>query len=110
VPLESFDRFWGIIDDLLSPGGRVLFDFPSAAPTTVNYDIGLPEQPTNDYTIYRPENGVSFRDHEGRRWRVVHVLWDVGELSAHLGRLGWCVTPGPEGWFAGFQWLTAQRA
>jgi SAM-dependent methyltransferase len=108
VPEGCFDDFWSRIDRWLAPDGLVLFDFAVAdGPAAVA--SAPPVAPTESYAAYHdPERAVSVRDLGGRRWRVIHELWDPRELTARLGRLGWELRiemedPG------GFHWASARR-
>ena len=71
--------------------------------------IEVPDEPTEDYSFYAPVDGISIRDYEGRRWRIVHNLWDPAELSARLADLGWHMTTLDNGLFANTVWATARR-
>lgn len=89
----------------LGPGGQVLFDV-AHGPTP---DPPPPEVPVDGYRGHHdPARGVSTRDLDGRRWTVVHRVWDLDALSERLASLGWRTTvelddPG------GFHWVRATR-
>jgi SAM-dependent methyltransferase len=108
VPQSRFSAFWTTIQTLLARGGRVVFDFPDAEvspPGTVE----IPAEPTDDYGFYVPRDGVSVRDHFGRRWRVIHNLWHRDELSSRLGDLGWNIDFVGPGLFENIVWAEATR-
>jgi SAM-dependent methyltransferase len=109
VPVSRFDQFWAIVDGLLAANGRAIFDFPPDTPTAAVDGDTMPDQPSDDYALYRPTGGVGVRDHEGRRWRVVHELWRPDHLRDRLAARGWHVTSGTDGWFAGFRWWVVTR-
>lgn len=108
VPESRFAPFWNRVDTLLSPGGLVVFDFPDAdRPLPGHRDIA--ETPGDDYRFHAPANGMSIRDHRGRRWRVVHRRWSAEALDADLHDLGWeMATLGP-GLASDIVWATARR-
>jgi SAM-dependent methyltransferase len=91
VPHARLATFWRRVESLLAEGGRVIFDFPD-----VNLEppgrTEVPAEPADGYGIYAPVDGISLRDNFGRRWRVVHNLWDPEDLCHRLDRLGWTVT------------------
>ena len=108
VPHSRFDGFWDTVASVLAPGGEVIFDFPDARVDPP----GLAEvhrEPTDDYSLYVPVDGVSIRDHHGRRWRVVHNLWDPEELSSCLRSLGWRMDLLGPGLFGNVVWASARR-
>ena len=108
VPLERFDEFWARLDGLLADGGTVLFDFPTASHATARDD--MPEEPLQvGYRSYRSQDGVSVRDIDGRRWHVVHVLWQPDELTERLRALGWRAEVIGDGWFRDVSWAAATR-
>jgi SAM-dependent methyltransferase len=88
VPQARFDAFWHRVRSLLAIDGRVVFDFPDASlPSTAGEEI--PAEPSAAYGFYAPVDGVGTRDHLGRRWRVVHHVWDRDDLARRLQGLGW---------------------
>jgi SAM-dependent methyltransferase len=104
VPLTQFDQFWSIVDAVLAPDGLVIFEFASST------EAGEPpEQPGDPYAHYHdPSREVSVRDLGGRRWRVVHRVWDPDALAARLRALGWAMQI--ELWDStGFHWASARR-
>lgn len=108
VPHDQFDRFWGTVQRLLAPGGTVIFDFLDARlPSPGRVDI--PEIPTDDYTFYAPVNGVSIRDLHGRRWRVVHNLWQPDDLARRLKESGWKLAILGPGLLSNMLWATTHR-
>lgn len=108
VPRDRFDEFWARIGDLLADGGRVLFDFPAVSHAPPPEEMPTDPPPVG-YRAYRSTSGISVRDLDGRRWRVVHVLWDPDELAAHLSDIGWRVEPFGPGWFLDVHWRIATR-
>lgn len=109
VPLARFDDFWNALDTLLASDGRVLFDYPDSRVAPPGRSE-IPPEPTKDYGYYAPVDGISIRDHLGRRWRVVHNLWDPDDLAAQLARLGWTITDLGPGLFDNVRWSLAQRS
>jgi SAM-dependent methyltransferase len=108
VPHALFDGFWQRIDTLLGPTGRVIFDFPDANIEPPG-NTGIPSEPAQGYGFYAPVDGISIRDHFGRRWRVVHNLWAPADLADRLGRLGWKMTAIGPGLFGNIVWAEAVR-
>jgi SAM-dependent methyltransferase len=108
VPHPRFDRFWSGVASLLADNGEVLFDYPdvNAGPRGVR---DIPATPSEGYTFYEPRDGISIRDHAGRRWRVVHNLWDNDELRSRLAALGWKMTVMGTGLFPNILWASARR-
>jgi len=107
VPRRRLAEFWRLVDRCLSPDGWVLFDFPETAEWGLSADEA-PSSPEEGYAAYRPDQDISVRDVDGRRWTVVHVLWDQGALSDELERCGWTMKVERRG--AGFfTWATARR-
>ncbi len=108
VPDSRFVAFWSKIETLLRPGGHVIFDFPDAALSPPGARE-VPTEPSDTYAIYVPRNGVSLRDHQGRRWRVIHKAWRRDELEAQLRTLGWMTEWLGPGLFADIVWARASR-
>jgi SAM-dependent methyltransferase len=108
VPHARFETFWHIVESRLAEGGRVIFDFPDVN-MTASWETDVPEEPTEEYGFYAPVDGISIRDHFGRRWRVVHNLWDPHELEARLADLGWSMTVLGPGLADNVVWATAHR-
>lgn len=108
VPHARFDQFWAAVQGLLADHGQVIFDFPDARLPSPGV-TAVPEEPTQHYTLYAPVDGISIRDHNGRRWRVVHNLWDPADLGARLAGLGWQMTILGPGLFGNVVWATARR-
>ena len=81
IPSERFEAFWTAVAGMLEPGGRAfVFD-------------------ESDHGIWSEERSVE-GEHEtvyrtltdGRRFRIVKVLWDPAALGDRLDRLGWIAT------------------
>lgn len=108
VPHSQFERFWELVASLLTGGGEVVFDFPDEHMPPGGL-AEIPEDPTEAYAFYAPVDGVSLRDHYGRRWRVVHNLWDPRELSFRLRTLGWEMTILGPGLCDNMLWASAHR-
>jgi demethylmenaquinone methyltransferase/2-methoxy-6-polyprenyl-1,4-benzoquinol methylase len=108
VPLGRFDRFWAQVGAMTAPGGMVHFDVQDAA-ATGPATTEVPEVPAEGYGLYAPVDGVGRRDHFGRRWRIVHQLWDLDEMRTRLGALGWQVDVLGVGLFANTRWCVARR-
>jgi demethylmenaquinone methyltransferase/2-methoxy-6-polyprenyl-1,4-benzoquinol methylase len=85
VPAGRFDSFWRWLADALVPGGRVFFVDSSGTPPR---GAGLPGT-----ARYREEDdcarGVSVRELDGERYRVVKVAWEPAALEMRLAALGW---------------------
>lgn len=76
IPTDRFGAFWWSIDRMLAPGGRV-FVFDESP-------HGLwSEQATGDDEI------VERTLQDGRRFRIVKVLWNPDDLSRRLSDAGW---------------------
>lgn len=108
VPLDRFEAFWSRVGDLLVDGGRVLFDFPSFSHLAPSEEMPRRPPPVG-YRAYQSVDGISVRDHAGRRWRVAHVLWEPDELAERLAGIGWRLEPMGPGWFEDLHWATATR-
>ena len=108
VPHARLAAFWSKLQSLLAAGGRVIFDVPDANVTPPGRSE-IPPEPSDEYGFYAPADGISIRDHFGRRWRVVHNLWDLEELSSRLGELGWAVEHLGVGLFSNVVWAEAER-
>ncbi len=78
VPAERFVAFWDGVRTMLAPRGRVfLMD-------ETRHGLWREER--------APESGseTAYRQlADGRRFRIVKVLWDPDELSERLAQLGW---------------------
>lgn len=106
VPHSRFDAFWRTVGSLLAVDGQVIFDFPDATiDPPGRHDP--PEEPTEEYGFYAPVDGISIRDHFGRRWRVVHNLWHPDQLAARLAGLGWRLDLLGPGMFDNVVWARA---
>lgn len=66
------------------------------------------DMPSDSYTFYAPRDGISVRDRAGKRWRVVHNLWDTDELRSRLARLDWEMTVLGPGLFENILWASAR--
>jgi hypothetical protein len=87
VPPSRFETFWGVLEDLTAPGGRVLF-VDEAAPGTSDEDW-----------IDRTTGVVRRRLQEGSVHRAVKVLWEPADLAERLSGLGWNAAVRPAGPF-----------
>ncbi len=54
-------------------------------------------------------DGISIRDHAGRRLRVIHNLWDSDDLRSRLATLGWKMSVIGTGLFDNILWASARR-
>jgi SAM-dependent methyltransferase len=109
VPRTLFDTFWRKVHSWLAGGGRVIFDFPDVNNAPRGSTETPPPEPSDAYSFYAPIDGISIRDHGGRRWRVVHNLWDPDELSSRLDGLGWTMKVLENGLFANVLCAEAHR-
>jgi trans-aconitate methyltransferase len=76
IPRDRFDAFWSAVDAMLAPGGRVFVIDESRH--------GFwPEQATADDEV------VTRTLEDGRRFRIVKVLWDPDALARRLEGSGW---------------------
>lgn len=76
VPRERASAFWAAVDRMLRPGGRVfLFD---EAP----HGLWAEEASGERDVVWRTLE-------DGRRFRIVKVLWEPGELREMLAGIGW---------------------
>ena len=76
IPRERLSAFWDAVDPMLRPRGRFfLFD---EAP----HGVWSEEATGEDGVVMRTLN-------DGRRFRIVKVLWDAEKLTAALADLGW---------------------
>ncbi len=94
VPAASFGPFWGVLDGLLAPGGRVFFVDEGVhdhwQEDWVDEAAGIVRRPLLDGTVHL----------------AVKVLWRPGDLVRRLRALGWDASVTPEG---PFYWGTAVR-
>jgi ubiquinone/menaquinone biosynthesis C-methylase UbiE len=88
VPDARFDAFWRVVDQALSPDGAVvIIDAP--APVRVPEPAPVPR---NFFTEQRVDDEFSIRSlADGRRFRIVRILWAPPDLQARLAGLGWHV-------------------
>lgn len=92
VPLDRFAAFWALVDDCLTPGGRVLF---------VDDAFRTPDE------LIEGEASATIRRRlkDGTAFRAVKVPHVPAELEARLAALGWDIrvtgTAGPFFWGAG---------
>lgn len=94
VPLGQFGGFWGVVEGLLAPGGRVFFVDEATH--------GLWDEDWIDRSggiVRRTLSG-------GASHRAVKVLWRPDELVRRLTVLGWSAAVHPAG---PFYWGTAHR-
>lgn len=108
VPRSRFDGFWALLDSALAPGGTVVFDYPDATLPPPGR-VEVPPEPSEGYTMYAPVDGISIRDHFGRRWRVVHLAWRPAELAVRLARLGFRMEDLGPGLWGNVRWAAATR-
>jgi SAM-dependent methyltransferase len=79
IPTERFDAFWAAIDRMLTAGGRAfLID---EAP----HELWAEQATARDEIVLRTLQ-------DGRRFRIVKVLWEPADLAARLGTIGWRAT------------------
>jgi demethylmenaquinone methyltransferase/2-methoxy-6-polyprenyl-1,4-benzoquinol methylase len=76
IPHERFEAFWSGVRDMLVPGGRV-FVFDESA-----HGLWQEESTVAPEVVYRTLQ-------DGRRFRIVKVLWVPAQLRDRLARLGW---------------------
>lgn len=94
VPPGRFEAFWGLLEGLLAPGGRVFFVDEGRhflwREDWVDEERGIVRRPLVDGTVHH----------------AVKVLWSPEELEARLRGLGWDASVRDEG---PFYWGTASR-
>ena len=94
VPPTAFDAFWGVLEGLLAPGGRVFFVDEGRhflwREDWLDEPAGVVRRPLSDGTVHR----------------AVKVLWRPAGLERRLADLGWIASVKAEG---PFYWGTAQR-
>jgi demethylmenaquinone methyltransferase/2-methoxy-6-polyprenyl-1,4-benzoquinol methylase len=78
VPAERFDAFWHLVQDALSPAGRVFFT--DSLYTTDSSAVD--HRPDRSGTVERRLN-------DGRAFRVVKVFYEPMVLERRLHTLGW---------------------
>ncbi len=76
IPRDRFDAFWTAVDAMLAPGGRVFVI--DEAPHT----LWTEEWTARDEVVVRTLQ-------DGRRFRVVKVLWNPDALARRLEAAGW---------------------
>lgn len=76
IPSGRFDAFWTAIDEMLAPGGRVFV---------------IEESPHDQWSEETTAQGeVVMRTlRDGRRFRIVKVLWNPEALARRLEVAGW---------------------
>lgn len=77
VPPGRFEAFWGVVEGVLAPGGRVFF-----------VDEGEPGVGPEEW-IDREAGITRRRLRDGSVHRAVKVLWQPAGLRDRLGELGW---------------------
>jgi SAM-dependent methyltransferase len=94
VPPGRFEPFWGLVEGLLAPGGRVFFVDEGRhflwREDWLDEAAGVVRRPLADGTVHR----------------AVKVLWRADDLASRLGDLGWEASVTDEG---PFYWGTAAR-
>ncbi len=75
IPTSRFETFWTRVERLLVPGGHAFIVDES------RHDLWQEEALDADEVVMRTLN-------DGRRFRVVKVLWDPGELTTRLATMG----------------------
>lgn len=96
IPRSRFDAFWDAVDRMLAPGGRVFVFDESQRGLSPEERVGGGD----------PDVAVRTLE-DGRRFRIVKILWDVGELEARLATIGWHAELTLED---PFYWGTVERA
>lgn len=85
-PPSRFDAFWGVVEGLLAPGGRVFFvdesDHGIWDEDWIDADAGIVRRPLTDGSVHR----------------AVKVLWRPAQLRDRLA-LGWHLEIEPVGPF-----------
>ena len=87
VPPGRFEAFWGVVDGLLAPGGRVFF-----------VDEGLHFLWREDW-IDEAAGVVRRTLRDGATHRAVKMLWRPDDLERRLTELGWVASVQQEGPF-----------
>ena len=94
VPLSRFSAFWGVVEGLLAPAGRVFFvdegEHGLWEEDWIDRERGIVRRPLSDGSVHR----------------AVKVLWRPGDLRGRLAELGWVASVTAEG---PFYWGTATR-
>ena len=92
VPPGHFEAFWGVVDGLLAPGGRVFLvdesDHGIWEEDWIDAEAGIVRRPLTDGSVHR----------------AVKVLWHPAALQERLAMLGWRIavaSAGPFLWAAG---------
>ncbi|HEX2483823.1 MAG TPA: class I SAM-dependent methyltransferase [Myxococcota bacterium] len=80
VPPSRFEAFWSIVRAALAPGGTAFFVDNARSPEVLARDHAFPDE--GSHVMERLLN-------DGRRFRVVKVYYEPGELEARLAELGW---------------------
>lgn len=86
----------------------MIFDFADAALTPPGASE-VPAEPVDTYALYVPREGFSLRDRRGRRWQMVHKLWERDKLESELRSLGWATEGLGPALFADTVWARAVR-
>jgi demethylmenaquinone methyltransferase/2-methoxy-6-polyprenyl-1,4-benzoquinol methylase len=92
VPRSRFSAFWSLVRSCLAPGGRVfLIDNRNDPQSTGEL---------NDSYVVRHGPDLDLRRlHDGSRYRVVEVFYELEELQSLLGYQGWTVRLHATRWF-----------
>jgi SAM-dependent methyltransferase len=92
VPAARFESFWSLVDDCLTPDGRVFF-----ADDAYRTPGELAEGPSS--------SAIRRQAPDGTAYRLVKVPYQPGDLQRRLRQLGWDIevnaTAGPFYWGAG---------
>ena len=79
--------FWEAVGDMLTDDGRVFLVDESP------HDLWAEEAPVSEGPSDPDDREVVIRTlNDGRRFRIVKVLWDPPELATRLAELGWQAT------------------
>jgi demethylmenaquinone methyltransferase/2-methoxy-6-polyprenyl-1,4-benzoquinol methylase len=76
IPSARFDAFWSAVDRMLAPGGRVF------VVDEARHALWSEEPTGTDEVVVRTLQ-------DGRRFRIVKVLWDPDQLTGRLAAIGW---------------------
>jgi demethylmenaquinone methyltransferase/2-methoxy-6-polyprenyl-1,4-benzoquinol methylase len=76
IPSDRFDAFWSVVDAMLASGGRVFIIDESP------HDLWSEEATAQDEVVMRTLE-------DGRRFRIVKVLWEPDALARRLEASGW---------------------
>ena len=107
VPIERFASFWGLVEQCVGPGGRVIFmDNAHPERTSRAAPQFFGSSWSTEGTTVRGIDSVTDLDTgiarrtaaDGRSYELVKIWWDPDELHDRLADLGWDIQVSATEW------------